>query len=111
MGLTDGTEAQLLWMELERLLTRHNTDYTIFWRQLAEVAELEVTPLDTDNSLLRPLELAFESTPAEAVTKDWTFWLSKWWSQLEAEGRNRSEVSAGMRKVSPKFIPREYILV
>jgi uncharacterized protein YdiU (UPF0061 family) len=41
----------------------------------------------------------------------WTVWLQKWHAALKQEGRDPALVSAAMKRVNPKYIPREWMMV
>ncbi|CAE8648561.1 unnamed protein product, partial [Polarella glacialis] len=118
-----------LWSELEPLLRRQATDWTIFWRQLAEIPEKvasgdwqllraeEIKGQDADevedrlgSLCLGLLDAAFHEEPPAPVRKDWRLWLRRWLRVLSDEG-SAEAVSQSMKRASPKYIPRESILV
>ena len=47
-----------MWGDLEPLMQAHPTDYTIFWRRLAD-AEEHAPDADDDETLVAPLAPAF----------------------------------------------------
>lgn len=83
-------ELQLLqdWLQL---LERHDVDFTLAWRRLADAATGETAPL----------EALFPT--AEVVAP----WLSRWRSHLPDPA---SEVANSMRKVNPIYIPRNHLV-
>lgn len=104
---TKGSEvAMTLFQDLEPLMRRSRVDYTIFWRQLAAVAELE----DDGADLFEPLKQAFYSQPCKEMVTKYTDWLQKWRSEVAQEGSSLAEVATRMRKVNPKYVPREWML-
>jgi len=81
-------------------------DYTLFWRELSNlpkhVADLRASFYETRGGY------AENSTAMEAR---WDVWLQNWHTALQQEARNPAEVSAAMKRVNPKYIPREWMLV
>merc|ERR1719482_1665278 len=81
--------------EALELLEASEGDYTLFWRQLAKVAE---------GGGLADLEPAFEALPAKLRPK-WEAWVEKYRKGVDAGS------GARMRGVSPKYVPREWMLM
>ena len=80
-----------LWSRLLVLLQRDDVDFTIFWRQLALVAESSDTgPL---------FATAFYEPP---LLFPWLAWINDW--------RTTHPDPLLMRRVSPKYVPREWML-
>ena len=104
MGLVE--YRQELFAELHVLMVETPVDYTIFWRELSS--------LPRHVASLRPSfyeargEYARDSVAIEAR---WEVWLENWHAALEQEGRDPAEVSAAMKRVNPKYIPREWMMV
>ena len=104
MGLAEFSEE--LFAELHALMSGTPVDYTIFWRELSS--------LPRHVAALRP---GFYETRGEyshnsvAMEIRWAAWLQKWHAALEREGRPPAAVSAAMKRVNPKYIPREWMLV
>jgi len=104
MGLAEFSEE--LFVELHALMAETPVDYTIFWRELSS--------LPRHVAALRP---AFYETRggyskgSVAMEARWAKWLQKWHAALEREGRPPAGVSAAMRRVNPKYIPREWMMV
>lgn len=113
MGLnassTSGAAGKL-WSGLERLLKAHPTDYTIFWRQLAELPG-RGGDAKAGEGMLEPLGAAFHGELPAKLRPQWLAWLQQWLQQLAAEGQSSSDVVAAMRRASPRYIPRETMLV
>ena len=104
MGLTEYNEA--LFVELHALMAETPVDYTIFWRELsslpATVEALRVSFYETRGAYRRD---------SVAIEARWAAWLEKWHATLAQEGRNSAEVAAEMKRVNPKYIPREWMVV
>merc|ERR1719482_2293932 len=83
--------------EALELLEASEGDYTLFWRQLAKVAE---------GGGLADLEPAFEALPAKLRPK-WEAWVEKYRKGVDAG----SQAATRMRCVSPKYVPREWMLL
>ena len=52
----------------------------------------------------------YEGTPAAPLAEEWTQWLARYARRLTDDGSDDAERVAEMRSVSPKFIPREWML-
>ena len=104
MGLV-GFDAEL-FEELHELMADTPVDYTIFWRELSN--------LPGDVKTLCPgfyETLGGYAQDSVAMEARWTVWLQKWHAALEQEGRDPALVSAAMKRVNPKYIPREWMMV
>lgn len=104
MGLTEYNEA--LFAELHTLMAETPVDYTIFWRELSSlprnVEALRISFYETRGAYSRD---------SVAMKARWAAWLEKWHATLAQEGRNSAEVAAKMKRVNPKYIPREWMMV
>ena len=104
MGLTEHSEG--LFVELHVLMAETPVDYTIFWRELSSlpknVEALRTSFYETRGAYRRD-SLAMEAR--------WAAWLGKWHAVLAQEGRNQAEVVTKMKRVNPKYIPREWMMV
>eukprot|EP00929_Paragymnodinium_shiwhaense_P033055 TRINITY_DN18223_c0_g1_i4.p1 TRINITY_DN18223_c0_g1~~TRINITY_DN18223_c0_g1_i4.p1 ORF type:complete len:193 (-),score=26.77 TRINITY_DN18223_c0_g1_i4:81-659(-) len=112
MGFEDVADAGVyaLWTELAPLLEKSEIDFTLFWRQLADIAELQ----DTDEALVAPLADAFYKPPEPAILEAWKTWLTSWKQKLVGASDAADvgqAVAARLRRVNPKYIPREWMLV
>jgi len=79
------------------------------WRQLADVALLVGENLEAE--LFEPMKDCFYKDLCERDQNKWITWLKKWRQKLSETGESGEEISKGLRKVSPKFVPREWMLV
>jgi len=80
MGLSEAAAgtAKELWRDLEPLMRRSKIDYTVFWRQLAAVAERQ----EGAGDILEPLRQAFYSPPEPQLAAKWEAWLRRWLGSL-----------------------------
>ena len=104
-----------IFLVLEALM-RGTVDFTIFWRQLAEIPGLLGGDWRgmTAQQLLAPLLPAFYDpsfVDSEARSSPWKQWVLSYLEQLEKEGADPVEIQAKMKQQSPRFIPREWMLV
>eukprot|EP00929_Paragymnodinium_shiwhaense_P054039 TRINITY_DN27086_c0_g1_i1.p1 TRINITY_DN27086_c0_g1~~TRINITY_DN27086_c0_g1_i1.p1 ORF type:complete len:657 (+),score=105.77 TRINITY_DN27086_c0_g1_i1:76-2046(+) len=102
--------SQRLFSELEPILRSSNVDWTIFWRSLAHVAASN-TAEASPQELLQHLQASFYEDLPGATEQQWAAWLQDWLSALRAEGREAALISADMNLASPKYVPREWMLV
>ena len=92
-----------IFKELIMQMIQTQVDYTIFFRELSSI------PKD-----LTPLIKSFYSEPAfyEKYLLNWSEWLEKWKSQINATTPEaREKLSTQMRGVNPKYTLREWFLV
>lgn len=105
LGLkTWDAETEKLLNRLLVLMEDSQADYTITWRQLAVVAEAAEADV-------APLQAAFYQTLTPALTGLWTAWLKDWRGIATAASLDGGDMATCMRQVSPKFVPREWMLV
>jgi len=112
-AVAGSTVASSSWKELDVLLRRSEVDYTMFWRQLAAVAELPETSLDRDASIAEPVMCAFYTEPTGKLLVEWARWLRDWRSAVASEaagGGGLAAAPARLRAVNPKYVPREWML-
>jgi uncharacterized protein YdiU (UPF0061 family) len=95
-----------LFNELHALMSETPVDYTIFWRELSNlpkhVAALRPSFYETRGKYARN---------SVAMDSRWTAWLQNWHTALQQEARNPADVSEAMKRINPKYIPREWMLV
>lgn len=107
MGLKDwDPEVAALFSELKELMADSELDYTIFWRQLAELPTAKLEP----EQMLEPLKAAFYEELSVDFKDKWRIWLEKWNRLIQVDGEPE-EAAKLMRKTSPKYVPREWMLV
>ena len=115
-------EVEELSNELFDLMARFDADFTILFRQLAHLPRslsrgahweedaaqmLHVPP----QLLLSAVAPAFYSADSTERWQAWLSWLQRWLSLLTSEGRGPESLTAGMLTQSPKYVPREWMLV
>ncbi|MCA2979725.1 MAG: YdiU family protein [Myxococcaceae bacterium] len=95
-----------LLRDLYRVLSSTETDWTLFFRALADVTPaLEGAP---DAALVQPLERAFYA-PAEVVGEvraGFAAWLRAYLARVGAEGLEPTQRRARMNGVNPLYVPR-----
>ena len=93
------------------LMNEFAADYTIFWRLLADVAlhhlSNKTSPTDEDDTLNSAFYQPLTSEGKIKLRDSLTTWLSL----LREEKESTVEVVHRMKKASPKFVPREWMLV
>lgn len=87
------------------LMQEHPTDYTMFFRLLADVVEIAE---NEEANLFQPLSRCFWHKPPEDLEERWTDWLRSWLAALTSPAE---AVVKKIKSVSPKYVPREYMLV
>lgn len=103
-------EGEGLFGKVEALLRSSRADWTIFWRSLADVAEIGKTDMEAEELLL-PLRMSFYEALSIREEDAWVGWLREWLAALCKEGRAGAVIAAQMRQASPKYVPREWMLV
>jgi len=82
LGMPDESEeATVLWNDLEALMKAHPTDYTMMWRQLAELMGANVSSealLKDDTAWHDIMEPAFYEPLNSDVRLQWAQWLHQW---------------------------------
>eukprot|EP00041_Stephanoeca_diplocostata_P005821 m.69078 g.69078 ORF g.69078 m.69078 type:complete len:204 (+) comp16015_c1_seq7:1823-2434(+) len=117
---------------LEELMQPHGddgVDYTILWRELANVLEQSVqlvpepVPASTKGTvpgeLVALLAAAFYKPPTADTRTEWLAWLGEFLSahdmcaqrRVEKVATHRVAAAQSMRLCNPKYVPREYLLV
>jgi len=102
IGTLNTASHQVLFSELEALMTQTPIDYTIFFRELSSIPD-DIGPLK--KSFYTNSE--HDAEPKE-MDKRWTEWLAKWKALLN---RSSEEVSRQMKLVNPKYILREWFVM
>jgi len=105
-----------LFNQLTMLMAQTPVDYTIFFRQLSTIPD-DIGPLKksfyTESSLSEVLMTVTSETDAQEMDKRWSQWLMKWKSLINigTSPRALEELSSQMKRVNPKFILREWLVV
>ena len=110
-------------IELFELMELYMADFTIFWRQLAQIVEeynidyidpFSVPYIEGDNNTnylesFNYLKDCFYKNLTLDDKYKWANWLSKWIKMLQSTNIDFKIISTNMKKISPKFVPREWI--
>ena len=87
-----------LFRDLIELMVQTSVDYTIFFRELSNIP---------DNIEL--LKKSFYKDTTSLLEEQWSQWLEKWKSLLDAEG-NMEVISQQMKRTNPKYTWREWLV-
>jgi uncharacterized protein YdiU (UPF0061 family) len=98
------------------MMNRTQADWTLFWRQLAVLrgrvgdgGELDAAVVA---EVMAPAFYLSDGNPRERVLKDLLSWLrSHWIPSIKPDGCDAAAASAAMKQASPKYVPREWMLV
>jgi uncharacterized protein YdiU (UPF0061 family) len=103
LGLVEARpEDETLTSELLEALAESETDFTLFFRRLADV------PLTgTDAELLQPLRAAFYDE--QATHERLVAWLRRYGARVAEQGETAEARRARMNAVNPKFVFRNYL--
>jgi serine/tyrosine/threonine adenylyltransferase len=102
-----GEEDEALVAELFQLLQRAETDYVLFFRDLAKVP---VADGADDDALLAPLAEAFYDPPGDALRHDWATWLRAWAARVRDGGvTDEAERRRTMDALNPRFVLRNWL--
>mmetsp|Transcript_122173 Transcript_122173/g.304949 ORF Transcript_122173/g.304949 Transcript_122173/m.304949 type:complete len:246 (-) Transcript_122173:59-796(-) len=104
-------ETKEIFKQLEKLMIASSVDWTIFWRQLAEFPSRGLAAEAKDCELLAVIEPAFYKGLSSQSKDQWCKWIRGWLQKLKADGSTEKEQADLMRATSPKYVPREWMLV
>ena len=110
-SLLDNLHAEdvALFVELESTLQLTETDMTIFFRCLANVAKNQAVD-DTDDFLMPVAESFYEPKELVGETLDqWRIWFAKYLRRLNQTDTEDDERKARMNQVNPKYVLRNYM--
>lgn len=98
IGLTQTTEKNIALIEdLFKTMSDAATDYTLTFRRLSELANLDSSQ---ENSVSEIFELP----------ESFAIWIEQWQTQLAQENRDPAARQAEMFAVNPVFIPRNHLV-
>jgi uncharacterized protein YdiU (UPF0061 family) len=115
--------------KLFKLLELSFVDYTIFWRQLSEIIEkfgnYNVAQKIDYPKIFSLLDDSFYTVINMTIWIEWIEWLEYWfisvrksvlgndniYSHNNSTNNSTKNIAREMKRVSPKFIPREWMLV
>lgn len=97
--------------DLFKLMEKCEADYTLIWRQLSEI----VKKIISEDLMLDLIQNGFYKPLTDKNKREWITWINNWISTLSATYMNQvppyQTISNNMKRMSPKFIPREWMLV
>jgi len=118
LGLAQWNEpAKHLMEELKELMEQSEADYTILFRLLAALVQARADGMEvlSDEDAAELFNQAFYKDLTAALKGKWMKWLNEWMSLVRAQRISSNETAAkiasSMRKASPKYVPREWMLV
>ncbi|WP_018410884.1 protein adenylyltransferase SelO [Methyloversatilis thermotolerans] len=102
-------QEQALRSQLFVLLQQEETDFTIFFRRLAQV-DVDAA-LSGEVSALDPLLEAFYSpgSPSPEHARAWLAWLQQWAQRIRAGGETDVSRRTRMNATNPKYIVRNWL--
>ncbi|CAK9010459.1 Protein adenylyltransferase SelO [Durusdinium trenchii] len=109
LGILQDSDAARLCDELLQLMEASAADWTLLWRRLADVAQ-DWDELMEGGRLLEPLQGSFYLPLSPELEAAWSRWLLRWLTRLQGEG-DCEEVAQQMRRVNPKYVPRNWMLM
>ncbi len=106
IGLIDTREDIDIIVKLEKYLMAHETDMTIFFRQLAQIKK-NMKPQECFDIV----RFAFyeASLLSEATKSAWLSWFEKYVSALAKESSSDTQRAKSMNRVNPKYVLRNYM--
>ncbi len=92
------------------LLTKVETDMTIFFRTLGEIERAHLATSD-DRQLVAPLEHAYYSPTERSVEMiaETSAWLRSYGERIDALGVSDADRRSAMHAVNPKYVLRNYL--
>lgn len=109
--LSWNSQTEKLLLDLLHLMHKSSADYTILWRQLSELPAHGLKAEASKSELLQPLRHAFYESLTPNLEDAWVKWLKQWLIEVQAQGHFGKDAAALMRRTSPKYVPREWMLV
>jgi uncharacterized protein YdiU (UPF0061 family) len=102
-----------LMHELLQLMASSAVDYTMLFRQLAEIAGNGPDDGGSDNpaapAALAALRTSFYRPSSEELETRWSRWLERWRELIASHG-DPQETSAAMQRVNPAITWREWLI-
>eukprot|EP00928_Gymnodinium_smaydae_P045640 TRINITY_DN30395_c0_g2_i1.p1 TRINITY_DN30395_c0_g2~~TRINITY_DN30395_c0_g2_i1.p1 ORF type:complete len:563 (-),score=121.99 TRINITY_DN30395_c0_g2_i1:214-1902(-) len=110
LGLSSWTpDGASLLRDLLELMESCDADWTITWRQLADCLEL---PRESGDDALIELLIQAQSDVCSVAQQSsrWLQWLKRWDAMIGPEPEVRAASVSTMRRASPRYVPREWML-
>ena len=113
MGFSEFDEnVAMIKYELFELMEMCDADYTLFWRQLANI--LENNNNNNNDNLFELLNDCFYRELATNEKNKWIVWIKLWLAKITQMAIDNNitttEIAQKMKRVSPKFVPRDWML-
>ncbi len=94
------------------MMNEREADWTLFWRQLAELRGRVSGGAEVDAAVVAEVMQPAFYRNAPRVVQDVTKWIkSDWLPAVASAGVDAATASAAMKQASPKYVPREWMLV
>uniref|UniRef100_A0A6T8K5B8 Selenoprotein O n=1 Tax=Hemiselmis andersenii TaxID=464988 RepID=A0A6T8K5B8_HEMAN len=109
LGLAEwrGEEDEKLYAELCKCMEKQETDMTILFRKLGDLAVKE-GGVD-EGGMLDVLQDAFYKPLKESTEAEWKSWLSKYAKRVKEDDVSDAERRQAMNKANPKYVLRNFI--
>ena len=102
-----------MYEDLQQLMAQSRVDFTIFWRQLSHLDDDDIAAAaqgDAAGAMSKLESCFYDEHALKRFRGQWGSWLAKYATVVKNEGRNQEERHAEMRRASPKYVPREWML-
>jgi uncharacterized protein YdiU (UPF0061 family) len=110
LGLDAAQSDDDLRADLPGVLRLAETDFTLFFRRLADLDERVGQDLTDDAVLAEPLsEAYYDPGQATAVRPQLAAWLRRYLACVRRQGVPAAERRARMNRVNPKYVLRNYV--
>ena len=103
-----GDDDNALFGDMGRVLQLHETDMTIFHRNLAKV-DVENADDLSDDDLMAPIADAWYGEPSDDTKHEMAEWLRTWADRCQVDDRSADERRLAMDAVNPKYVLRNWM--
>jgi len=97
-----------LVQQLLEFFGQYETDMTIFFRRLADVA-VDDGLLDAQATVNQLSEAFYEEEMPQVIEQQLTTWLQNYWQRRQKDSLNATERRDLMNKTNPKYVLRNYL--
>lgn len=104
------SEVSKIVNKLMDLMEFYKADYTLFWRQLAVIVDNYNRDTSDYSASFTYLENCFYKKLSLNDSYEWIQWLAKWLALIKDTEEDCKIIAKGMKQISPKFVPREWML-
>lgn len=111
LGLHSLTHDDPLLLDLFRCMARHETDYCLSFRQLADLPLAQAPEGEALQHYLDVMAPAFYTTQAQqGESRDaWQAWFKDYRARVEQDAGDAAARQARMQAVNPLYVPRNYL--